>query len=186
MAARKRRTAEYDEAARLRLGEAVERTRRWAGYRWRTDFVVDTRISKRSLQAVERGEPTVGVSVLEEIGRALGRRHPEWNEGTPWAILDGGPVPALVSAVPSARAAARAVEHAALEIIQDPDKVGTDEWLEAAADLFEGDDLVAVLRIGLEARKRRREIQEALALVLRQTAERVQLDGVSDDRSRVD
>lgn len=87
------RTANYSKEARIRLGDAVAEARRAIGHRWRTTFAEEARISKRSVEAVERHEPTVGVTVLEEIGRALGRHLRDWDANTPKVILDGGPIP---------------------------------------------------------------------------------------------
>jgi hypothetical protein len=87
------RTADYSEAARMRLGDAVAQARRAAGHTWRTTFVKEAAIGIRSLEAVERYEPKVGVDILERIGRALGRHFRDWNADTPRAILEGGPIP---------------------------------------------------------------------------------------------
>jgi hypothetical protein len=87
------RTADYSEAARKRLAEAVAQARRAIGHEWRTSFVREAKIGIRSLEAVEAYEPTVGVSVLERIGRTLGRHLRDWNANTPRAILEGGPIP---------------------------------------------------------------------------------------------
>jgi hypothetical protein len=88
------RTADYSDEARARLGQAVAQARRAAGYEKRPSFVDATDVRIRSLEAVEAGEPTVGVIVLERIGRALGRLYRDWNADTPRVILEGGPVPA--------------------------------------------------------------------------------------------
>jgi hypothetical protein len=87
------RTANYSEAARQRLGEAVAQARRAAGHTWRTSFVKEAGFGIRSLESVEAHEPTVGVDVLERIGRALGRHFRDWNADTPRQILEGGPIP---------------------------------------------------------------------------------------------
>lgn len=90
MAPRRRlRTADYPQAARDRLGEAVTRAREAAGHRSRPSFAKTAAVSLRSLAAVEQGEPGVGQSVLYAIGRAL----PNWTEDTPRIVLDGGPIP---------------------------------------------------------------------------------------------
>ncbi|MGH3756189.1 hypothetical protein [Actinophytocola sp.] len=89
------RTANYSEDARKRLGDAVAQARRAAGHKWRTTFIKEAAIGVRSLEAVEAHEPTVGVDVLERIGRALGRHFRDWNADTPRTILEGGPLPAL-------------------------------------------------------------------------------------------
>jgi hypothetical protein len=87
------RTANYSEHARQRLGEAVAEARRAAGHRWRTSFAKEAKIGTRSIEAVEAYEPTVGVDVLERIGRALGRHFRDWSADSPRAILEGGPIP---------------------------------------------------------------------------------------------
>lgn len=89
------RTANYSEHARQRLAEAVAQARRAAGHSWRPSFAKEAKVGKRSLEAVEAHEPTVGVSVLERIGRALGRHFRGWNAGTPRTILEGGAIPDL-------------------------------------------------------------------------------------------
>jgi hypothetical protein len=89
------RTANYSEHARRRLADAVGEARRAAGHRWRTTFATEAKIGVRSLEAVEAHEPTVGVDVLERIGRALGRHFRGWNAGTARGILDGGEIPDL-------------------------------------------------------------------------------------------
>lgn len=87
------RTADYPDDARKRLAEAVAKARRAAGHDWRPSFATEAGIGIRSLEAVEAHEPTVGVTVLERIGRTLGRHLRDWDVDTPRAILDGGPIP---------------------------------------------------------------------------------------------
>jgi hypothetical protein len=87
------RTADYSDDDRKRLAEAVSQARRAIGHRHRTTFVVEVGIGVRSLEAVERGEPKVGVWVLEQIGRTLGHHLRDWNANTPREILEGGPMP---------------------------------------------------------------------------------------------
>jgi hypothetical protein len=89
------RTANYSEHARRRLGEAVAAARRAAGHPRRPSFVKEANVSQRSLEAVEAHEPTVGVDILERIGRALGRHFRGWNADTPRVILEGGEIPDL-------------------------------------------------------------------------------------------
>lgn len=91
------RTANYSEEARTRLGNAVAKARREAGHRWRPSFVRATGVGKRSLEAVERAEPVVGISALEDVGRALGKFWRDWNVDTPLIILNGGAIPPLVA-----------------------------------------------------------------------------------------
>ncbi len=97
MNARNLRTADYPEAARRRLGEAVEKARRAAGFRWRTQFIrAHGDIGITSLNLVETYKPLVGAAVLQAIGRALGQYFPgRWNEDTPKAILEGADPPSL-------------------------------------------------------------------------------------------
>jgi hypothetical protein len=89
------RTANYPDHSRQRLAEAVAQARRAAGHTWRPSFATEAGVSRRSLEAVEAHEPTVGVDVLERIGRALGRHFRGWDAGTPRAILEGGDIPDL-------------------------------------------------------------------------------------------
>lgn len=87
------RTANYSDDARKRLADAVSQARRAIGHEWRPSFATEAGVGIRSLEAVEWHEPTVGVTVLERIGRALGRHLRDWNADTPRMILDGGPIP---------------------------------------------------------------------------------------------
>ncbi len=87
------RTADYSEAARKRLADAVAQARRAIGHQWRTTFAKEAGIGIRSLEALEAHAPTVGVWVLEQIGRALGRHLRDWNANTPRGILEGDPIP---------------------------------------------------------------------------------------------
>jgi hypothetical protein len=87
------RTANYSERDRQRLGDAVATARRAAGHRWRTSFAKEAKVGIRSVEAVEAYEPTVGIDVLERIGRALGRHFRGWTADSPRAILEGGPIP---------------------------------------------------------------------------------------------
>ena len=93
MAHRNLRTADYSTQARVRLGKAVGQARRAAGHRFRASFADEAGIGIRSLESLERGEPTVGVTVVELVCRALGRHLNGWDAGTAESILDGGPVP---------------------------------------------------------------------------------------------
>lgn len=87
------RTSDYSEAARKRLAEAVAQARRAAGHQYRTSFAKEAGVGLRSVEAVEAHEPTVGIWVLEQIGRALGRHFRDWSVNTPRAILEGDPIP---------------------------------------------------------------------------------------------
>jgi hypothetical protein len=88
------RTADYTPEKRARLADAVAKARTAAGYQYRTDLVdaakaAGEKLSIRSLQAVELGDPGVGQSVLFAIARLL----PNWTEDTPRAILEGDEPP---------------------------------------------------------------------------------------------
>ncbi|GAB3431994.1 hypothetical protein [Actinophytocola sediminis] len=87
------RTAEYSAQARERLGKAVGQARRAIGHRYRASFADETGLGIRSIEALERGEPTVGVTVVEQVCRTLSRHLRGWHAGTAESILDGGPVP---------------------------------------------------------------------------------------------
>jgi hypothetical protein len=92
MARRQLRTRDYPDDARKRLGKEVERARRAAGYRYRTDFCRSHGIKNlRGLEMLESGQPGVGQAFLFEIARAL----PGWTEETPQVVLDGGEPPPL-------------------------------------------------------------------------------------------
>lgn len=92
MSVRRLRTADYDEAARARLADAVTKAREADGHMWRTTFAREHGIkSIRSLEMLEHGEPGVGQSILFKVGRAL----TNWTQDTPKVILEGGPIPPL-------------------------------------------------------------------------------------------
>lgn len=93
MSQRNLRTADYSDEARVRLGKAVGQARRAIGHRFRGSFADEAGIGTRSLEALERGEPTVGVMVVEQVCRALSRHLRGWHAGTAESILDGGQVP---------------------------------------------------------------------------------------------
>lgn len=93
MAQQNLRTARYSEEARQRLGKAVGQARRAIGHRSRHTFADETGLGVRSIEAIERGEPTVGAAVAEQVGRTLGRHIRGWHAGTAESILDGGPIP---------------------------------------------------------------------------------------------
>jgi hypothetical protein len=100
------RTANYAPEARDRLGKAVSQARRAIGHRFRRSFADETGLGIRSIEALERGEPTVGVVVAEQVGRTLGRHIRGWHAGSAEAILNGGPIPEfdLVDSGESSRA----------------------------------------------------------------------------------
>jgi hypothetical protein len=87
------RTANYPAEDRERLGKAIGRARRAIGHRFRGSFADETGLGIRSIEAIERGEPTVGAVVAEQVGRTLGRHIRGWRAGTAEAILNGGPIP---------------------------------------------------------------------------------------------
>lgn len=75
----------------------MAKAREAAGHKFRTTFARAAGIkSVRSLEMLEAGEPGVGQSVLFAVGRAL----PNWDEGTPRVILEGGPIPRTTPAQP--------------------------------------------------------------------------------------
>lgn len=81
------RTANFSQDDRERLGKEVAKARRAAGFRGRRAFAEVAKVGKRSIDAVELFEPTVGEDVLQAIGRALGGYFEDWNEDTPRVIL---------------------------------------------------------------------------------------------------
>jgi len=173
VAPRRPNTREFSQGDRDQLGKAVTRARERAGYTW-ARLTEAAGIGKTSLFKLERGEP-VGPKVYEAVARAL----PDWDEDTPVTILRGGPVP---SPAKSTAASREAVELAALAVIQDGSKVGTDEWLAACAVLLDGDDLLEAQQAGLDVRRKRGELE----IVLRRVAERAQSDSARSETSRVD
>lgn len=82
-------TLDYSQEDRDRLADAVTKARLAAGIKWRTGLVKAAGVSRRSIDALERGEPGVGQAILYAVGRAL----PGWNEDTPRLILEGGAPP---------------------------------------------------------------------------------------------
>jgi hypothetical protein len=90
------RTANFDDDARVRLGDSVKAGRRAAGFRSRRAFADAAGIGKRSVDAVELYEPGVGEENLEAIGRTLGRYLEDWSKDTPRAILEDGLEPTNV------------------------------------------------------------------------------------------
>lgn len=129
------RTSNYSSPDRKRLGDAVAAARRAAGFRFRPGFVAATGLGMRSLEAIERGEPTVGVGVLEDVGRALGRFHPAWDAATPKRILDGDAPPDLSMPV-SAPEAALPTSHTPS---RRPPRF-SDEWLAYYASLLTNEE----------------------------------------------
>jgi hypothetical protein len=89
VASRLLRTGDYSEEARIRLGEAVTRARIAGGWPGRPEFVAHVGISLRSLKYLEQGNRSVSVKILDPVAAAL----PNWTEGTPQAILEGGDPP---------------------------------------------------------------------------------------------
>lgn len=85
------RTADYDQVARDRLGEAVTKAREAMGHKFRPSFAALAKISKRSLADLETGKPTVGEANLRAVGAVV----PTWTEDSPRIILEGGPIPPL-------------------------------------------------------------------------------------------
>ncbi len=85
------RTADYGEAARQRLGNAVREARESMGakFKFRPAFARAAGIAKRSLDDLETGKPTVGETNLRLVGKFI----PHWTQDTPQNILEGGEIP---------------------------------------------------------------------------------------------
>lgn len=117
------RTTDYPEAARIRLGRAVQAARTRAGYS-RTAFAEKVGpgmagISKRHLADLEGGRPGISDTKL----RAVARHLPGWTEDTPRAILEGAapPVAALPEFSPEIQARLDRIERS----------LGRDAYIEA-------------------------------------------------------
>lgn len=91
VATRRLRTANYDQTARERLADAVNKARTAMGYKFRPAFAEFAGVSARSFADLETAKPTVGEANLKAVGRAI----PTWTEDTPREILEGGPIPPL-------------------------------------------------------------------------------------------
>ena len=101
---RRTRTADYGEADRARLAEAVVAARTAIGWNSTMDLVRAVGRSQRAIYALEAGEPTVGQSILQAVGAALGARLAGWDANTPRRILNGDPAPPIEpNAAPSER-----------------------------------------------------------------------------------
>lgn len=142
VAPRRPHTRDYDQPARDTLGKAVVRAREEAGYTW-SSLMAAAGIGKTSLFNLERGVP-VGPKVYEAVARAL----PGWTVDTPVEILEGrlpapvaqtadlpeyGPAEPTVYDLP---AIYQADHWTLLEILRDPDKLGTDEYFIALGILW--------------------------------------------------
>lgn len=92
---RRTRTADYDEADRIRLAEAVVAARTAAGWNSTMDLVRAVGRSQRAIYALEAAEPTVGQSILQAVGATLGTRLRGWDANTPRRILDGHQAPPI-------------------------------------------------------------------------------------------
>lgn len=90
------RTANFSQDDRERLGKEVAKARRAAGFRGRRAFAEVAKVGKRSIDAVELFEPTVGEDVLQAVGRTLGGYFEDWNEDTPRSILMDGVTPSNI------------------------------------------------------------------------------------------
>ena len=113
VATRRLRTANYSEQARKRLADAIGAAREAAGYTTTSQLIRAIGRGSRAIYALEAGEPTVGQSVLQAVGRKLGERLPGWTEDTPRLILEGGDPPDL-------GAPAGAIEEAAASLPDPP------------------------------------------------------------------
>lgn len=87
------RTATYPEDARQYLGNAITCARLAAGFNSRAEFARAANVSKRSIDALETGEPVVGHRTLTHVGRTLSHHIHHWSEDTPLHILQGQPAP---------------------------------------------------------------------------------------------
>jgi hypothetical protein len=89
---RQLRTSNYTPEARALLGEAVERARIAAGYKFRTEFCRAHGIKNlRGLELLEQGRTGVGQAFLFEVAAAL----PGWDETTPRRVLEGEDPPPI-------------------------------------------------------------------------------------------
>lgn len=155
MSPRLLRTANYSDERRRILGDAVQDARREAGHRWRPSFLrLHSKVTERVLAAVERAEPSVGVNGLEEIGKALGDHFPGlWTKDTPKQILEGAEPPDLTIESATTDPISRLTEL----------PVGSDAWLEVAAEVLDEQDLGEVTRLVIKLRKTAREVERRIA-----------------------
>lgn len=148
---RRLRTANYDDAARRRLGDAFAKAREAAGYKHISAFARAARIkSVASLEWLENGKPGVGQSILFAVGRFM----PGWTEDTPRALLEGTE-PARPDVAHPEVDAESSVEPADeySEESDGVDVIGSDAWILKWAQHPD------VLAIGLRVRKKRRELE---------------------------
>lgn len=92
---RRTRTADYGEADRVRLAEAVVAARTAIGWNSTMDLVRAVGRSQRAIYALEAAEPTVGQSILQAVGATLGVHLVGWDANTPRQILNGNPAPPI-------------------------------------------------------------------------------------------
>jgi hypothetical protein len=127
------RTANYSDDARERLGKAVEAARVTAGFPSRREFAAASPgVSKRSLDALETGEPVVGQKVLRAVGTSLGRYVKGWDADMPERILEGAkaPRPVAVDIVWPPRGIAVDLDGALLQPAGEPDPADFSSELE--------------------------------------------------------
>lgn len=149
------RTANFSDERRRVLGDAVLDARRAAGHPYRPSFLRQhSKVTERVLAAVERAEPSVGLHGLEEIGKALSMHFPgAWTKDTPRQILEGASPPDLTPERPYNDPISRLNDLL----------VGSDEWLEAAAEVLSEQELGEVTRMVIELRKKARMVAQLRA-----------------------
>ena len=150
MSPRRTRTADYDEAARTRLAEAVVDARRAVGWNSTMDLVRAVGRSQRAIYALEAAEPTVGQSILQAVGAALGAHLAGWDANTPRQILNGAPVPPI-------------------ERRATPPEPSSDEREE---DIWSDESMLVFAALEAIARSRGRELDEATIAEMRASAAR--------------
>lgn len=174
VATRRLRTANYDDVARQRLGDAFAKAREAAGYRTTAAFGRAAGIrSTASLEWLERGRPGVGQSILFAVGRFM----PGWTEDTPRAILEGGDVPS----VPEGAEPAPDDEDNEVAKLE----IGTGEWLGYFRIRLSPEDYAEVLALWRMARQAQKERDAAVIEVHRLQVEVEALKSAERERSGV-
>jgi hypothetical protein len=147
---RRTRTADYGEADRVRLAEAVVAARTAIGWNSTMDLVRAVGRSQRAIYALEAAEPTVGQSILQAVGATLGAHLADWDANTPRGILNGNPAPPI--------------ERRATSSEPPPDEYEEDIWSDESMIVFEALEAIA--------RSRGRELDDATIAEMRASAER--------------
>lgn len=142
MASRSLRTAEYDEAVRRILGNAVIAARKRV-FRKRSEFLrAHPEVKPTSLYLIEHAKPLVGSLALEAVGEALGAHFPGlWTTTTPQRILEGARPPDLsapppVPPVPEVDTDESPLGHYS-ELSATHPAARSEEWLYAIQELLE-------------------------------------------------